>query len=199
VSGLLVTLCFRRYAFIWISLRQDLAAVLDGLEAAWAFFGGVVKHLVEDNLKPVVTYQVEVSALGHEGFMRVDHLGLLPLERDGHCGGMRQGRVLALRALVGRLDILEKISTRMPRGSPALIGFIGRLRSRGQLQRKSEIVRQRKDHERHRPGDSARSHWSGQTTFKLSLGFRRRAPFAYRPVRRRRHARDRVHEQRGHA
>jgi transposase len=55
VYGLLVTLCFSRYAFLAISLRQDLAAVLDGLESAWVFFGGVVKRLVEDNLKPVVT------------------------------------------------------------------------------------------------------------------------------------------------
>src|SRR5712691_8033519 len=55
VYGLLVTLCFSRYAFLWISLRQDLAAVLDGLEAAWAFFQGVVRRLVSDNLKPVVT------------------------------------------------------------------------------------------------------------------------------------------------
>jgi transposase len=47
--------CYSRYAFLWISLRQDLSAVLDGLEAAWVFFGGVVKRLVEDNLKPVVT------------------------------------------------------------------------------------------------------------------------------------------------
>lgn len=35
-----MTLCFSRYAFLAISLRQDLAAVLDGLEAAWTFFGG---------------------------------------------------------------------------------------------------------------------------------------------------------------
>jgi transposase len=55
IHGLLVTLCYSRYAFLWISLRQDLPAVLDGLEAAWVFFGGVVKRLVEDNLKPVVT------------------------------------------------------------------------------------------------------------------------------------------------
>jgi transposase len=55
VYGLLVTLCFSRYAFLAISLRQDLPAVLDGLESAWVFFGGVVKRLVEDNLKPVVT------------------------------------------------------------------------------------------------------------------------------------------------
>lgn len=55
VYGLLVTLCFSRYAFLAISLRQDLAAVLDGLESAWVCFGGVVKRLVADNLKPVVT------------------------------------------------------------------------------------------------------------------------------------------------
>jgi transposase len=54
VYGLLVTLCFSRYAFLWIALRQDLRAVLDGLEAAWVFFGGVVRRLVGDNLKPVV-------------------------------------------------------------------------------------------------------------------------------------------------
>lgn len=56
VYGLLVTLCFSRYAFLAISLRQDLPAVLDGLEAAWTFFGGVVRRLVADNLKPVVTH-----------------------------------------------------------------------------------------------------------------------------------------------
>jgi transposase len=55
VYGLLVTLCFSRYAFLAISLRQDAVAVIDGLESAWVFFGGVVKRLVEDNLKPVVT------------------------------------------------------------------------------------------------------------------------------------------------
>lgn len=55
VYGLLITLCFSRYAFLAITLRQDLPAVLDGLEAAWTFFGGVVRRLVADNLTPVVT------------------------------------------------------------------------------------------------------------------------------------------------
>jgi transposase len=55
VYGLLVTLAFSRYTFLAISLRQDLPAVLDGLEAAWAFFGGVVRRLVVDNLTPAVT------------------------------------------------------------------------------------------------------------------------------------------------
>jgi len=54
IWGLLVTLCYSRYAFLAVSLRQDLAAVLDGLEAAWAFFAGVVHRLVIDNLKPAV-------------------------------------------------------------------------------------------------------------------------------------------------
>jgi transposase len=53
--GLLITLAFSRYAFLWVCLRQDLATVLDGLEAAWAFFEGVVRRVVVDNLKPVVT------------------------------------------------------------------------------------------------------------------------------------------------
>ena len=55
IYGLLVTLCSSRYAFLFIALRQDLTTVLDGLEAAWAFFGGVVRRVVFDNLKPVVT------------------------------------------------------------------------------------------------------------------------------------------------
>jgi hypothetical protein len=53
--GLLITLAFSRYAFLWVCLRQDLAAVLNGLEAAWAFFEGVVRRVVVDNLKPAVT------------------------------------------------------------------------------------------------------------------------------------------------
>src|SRR5207247_762912 len=36
-------------------LRQGLPPGLDGLEAAWAFFGGVVRRLVVDNFKPAVT------------------------------------------------------------------------------------------------------------------------------------------------
>ena len=55
VYGLLVTLCHSRYACLAVSLRQDLGALLDGLEIAWAFFGGVVHRLVLDNLTPAVT------------------------------------------------------------------------------------------------------------------------------------------------
>ena len=55
VYGLPVTLCHSRYACLAVSLRQDLDALIDGLELAWKFFGGVTKRLVIDNLKPAVT------------------------------------------------------------------------------------------------------------------------------------------------
>ncbi len=55
ISGLLVTLCYSRYACMAMSLRQDLAALLEGLEVAWHFFDGVVHRLVLDNLTPAVT------------------------------------------------------------------------------------------------------------------------------------------------
>jgi len=55
VYGLLVTLCHSRYACLAVSLRQDLGALLDGLELAWTFFGGVVRRLVLDNLTPAIT------------------------------------------------------------------------------------------------------------------------------------------------
>jgi transposase len=69
VYGLLVTLCFSRYAFIAISLRQNAAAVINGLESAWVFFGGVVKRLVEDNLKPVVTRPDRYAPTIDRGFL----------------------------------------------------------------------------------------------------------------------------------
>jgi transposase len=54
ISGLLVTLCYSRYAYLHVCRRQNLDAVLEGLEAAWVFFGGVTARVVMDNLKPVV-------------------------------------------------------------------------------------------------------------------------------------------------
>jgi hypothetical protein len=55
VYGLPVTLCHSRYACLAVSFRQDLEALLDGLECAWKFFDGVAKRVVIDNLKPAVT------------------------------------------------------------------------------------------------------------------------------------------------
>ena len=39
---------------MYLTFSQTTAAVIAGCEAAWAFFGGMFKVLVADNLKPVV-------------------------------------------------------------------------------------------------------------------------------------------------
>jgi transposase len=55
VHALIFTAVYSRHLFVWLTYSQTLAAVIAGCEAAWAFFGGVFKVLVPDNLKPVVT------------------------------------------------------------------------------------------------------------------------------------------------
>jgi len=46
---------FSRHQFVWPCLGQTQQDVIDGLEAAWRFFGGVFKVLLPDNMKPIVT------------------------------------------------------------------------------------------------------------------------------------------------
>jgi len=40
VWALIFTACYSRHCFVWLSHRQTTAAVIEGFEAAWAFFGG---------------------------------------------------------------------------------------------------------------------------------------------------------------
>ena len=44
-----------RHVFVWLTFSQTLTAVIAGCEAAWAFFGGVFRVHISDNLKAVVT------------------------------------------------------------------------------------------------------------------------------------------------
>jgi transposase len=41
VWALLFTACYSRHQFLWLSLNQTTETVICGVEAAWAFFGGV--------------------------------------------------------------------------------------------------------------------------------------------------------------
>jgi transposase len=52
--ALLVTLSASRYMFVWLSWFQTTEAVCEGLDAAWAFFGGMPRTLVPDNMSSVV-------------------------------------------------------------------------------------------------------------------------------------------------
>lgn len=51
---LIVTLSYSRYQFVYPSWEQTTQAVTDGLDAAWAFFDGVVQRLVPDNTTAMI-------------------------------------------------------------------------------------------------------------------------------------------------
>jgi hypothetical protein len=54
VHALVFTAVYSRHCYVHLSFRQDLAAVIAGCEAAWAFFGGIFKIIIPDNMSPVV-------------------------------------------------------------------------------------------------------------------------------------------------
>lgn len=51
---LVVTLTCSRMQFVWPTFEQTTAAVCEGLDAAWRFFGGVTERVVIDNAKSMV-------------------------------------------------------------------------------------------------------------------------------------------------
>jgi transposase len=55
LHALIVTLVHSRHQYVHVSHGQTLADLLEGLEDAWAFFGGVPARVVLDNLKAAVT------------------------------------------------------------------------------------------------------------------------------------------------
>jgi transposase len=52
--ALIFTAVYSRHCFVWLGFRQTTEAVIEGCEAAWAFFGGVFKVLIPDNMEAVV-------------------------------------------------------------------------------------------------------------------------------------------------
>src|SRR6266581_2089485 len=54
LHALVFTAALSRYCFVFLTFSQTTAEVIAGCEAAWAFFGGMFKVLIADNLKPVV-------------------------------------------------------------------------------------------------------------------------------------------------
>lgn len=54
VWALLVTLGFSRHQYVHVTFSQKLDVVIDGLEEAWEFFGGVAERVVIDNMKTAV-------------------------------------------------------------------------------------------------------------------------------------------------
>jgi Mu transposase, C-terminal domain len=54
VHALVVTAVYSRHCYVHLTFRQDLPAVIAGFEGAWAFFGGVFKVIIPDNMAAVV-------------------------------------------------------------------------------------------------------------------------------------------------
>ena len=54
LHALVFTACFSRYMFVYLTFSMTLEEVIAGCEDAWAFFGGVFRVVVPDNMSPVV-------------------------------------------------------------------------------------------------------------------------------------------------
>src|SRR5207237_6959674 len=54
VWALVVVLCRSRHCFVWPLVQQTLGATIEGLEAAWRFFGGVPQRLILHNFPAAV-------------------------------------------------------------------------------------------------------------------------------------------------
>jgi transposase len=55
LHALVVTLVHSRHQYVHLTHSQKLADVIEGLEDAWEFFGGVVARVVLDNLRAAIT------------------------------------------------------------------------------------------------------------------------------------------------
>jgi transposase len=55
LHALVVTLVFSRHQYVYLTHSQKLKDLINGLEDAWAFFGGVPARVCIDNLKAAVT------------------------------------------------------------------------------------------------------------------------------------------------
>jgi transposase len=59
--ALIFTAVYSRHMFVGLTFSQTLAAIIDGCEAAWAFFGGVFKVLIPDNMTAGVAQSDSVN------------------------------------------------------------------------------------------------------------------------------------------
>lgn len=69
VWALVIVLASSRYSFVWPLLEQTLAESIAGLEAAWAFFGGVPRRLVLDNFPAAVAGTDPLAPRPTRGFL----------------------------------------------------------------------------------------------------------------------------------
>ncbi len=69
VWALVIVLTMSRYSFVWPLLQQTLDETIAGLEATWAFFGGVTRRLVLDNFPAAVAGTDPLAPRPTRGFL----------------------------------------------------------------------------------------------------------------------------------
>jgi transposase len=69
VWALVIVLTASRYSFVWPLVQQTLDETIGGLEAAWAFFGGVPRRLVLDNFPAAVAGTDPLAPRPTRGFL----------------------------------------------------------------------------------------------------------------------------------
>lgn len=67
--ALILTACYSRHQFVWLTFTQALEDVIEGFEKAWEFFGGVFRVVVPDNMKTIVLTADPVAPRLNEGFL----------------------------------------------------------------------------------------------------------------------------------
>ena len=69
VWAMVIVLCHSRHCFVWPMQQHKLADVIAGLEAAWAFFGGMPKYLVINNFPAAVVGTDPMHPVLTRGFL----------------------------------------------------------------------------------------------------------------------------------
>jgi transposase len=77
--ALVIVLPYSRHSFVWPLFRQQLGDVIEGLEAAWAFFQGVPQYLVLDNFPAAIAGADALHPKLTRGFLEyAQHRGFIP-------------------------------------------------------------------------------------------------------------------------
>lgn len=84
--GILIVLGYSRHSFLWPLFSQQLGDVIEGLEACWAFFGGIPRYLVLDNFPAAVVGTDPLNPRLTRGFLDyAQHRGFIAdPARPGH-------------------------------------------------------------------------------------------------------------------
>lgn len=78
VQGMVVTLAYSRHHFLWPLFGQTLVEIIEGLEACWAFLGGVPHYLVIDNFTTAVAGTDPLNPRLTRGFLEyAQHRGFI--------------------------------------------------------------------------------------------------------------------------